>query len=157
MLKLWIYRPDNVEYIYSAGVYFEYEYEPVWIEEQIIKDMILDVDKSEVISGEIIKSPVFGMIPPVRLSGGVKTLIMASHDDTRIYNLSSCGDNCAKWAVMLAREKDIVMRLGHIMNFGDYISEGIEILNTKKIIYTSEELVDIITDTEQDEVSADGW
>lgn len=55
----------------------------------------------------LMQSPILGPIPPERLSGGVKTLIMASHDNTRMYNLTSCGDNCAKWVLKLAENQDI--------------------------------------------------
>jgi hypothetical protein len=37
--------------------------------------MILDVDKSVVVSSHLIDSPVLGPISPKELSGGVKTLI----------------------------------------------------------------------------------
>ena len=97
MLKLWLKEPmDGSAYVYSAKLIFDAEYEPEWLTEDFIKQMILSVDKSEVISGEVISSPVLGTIPPTRLSGGVKTLIMASHDPSRMYNLTSCGDNCAE-------------------------------------------------------------
>ena len=38
--------------------------------------MILGVDNSKYIDGIVIDSPVLGPIPPERLSGGLKTLIM---------------------------------------------------------------------------------
>ncbi|WP_405755292.1 DUF4869 domain-containing protein [Anaerovibrio slackiae] len=38
--------------------------------------MIFDVDKSKVIGANLIESPVLGPIPPERLSGGVKTLLL---------------------------------------------------------------------------------
>ncbi len=46
--------------------YFEYNYvvgiiDQSWIEDDFIKRMILDVDKSEVIGGGVIKSPVLGI------------------------------------------------------------------------------------------------
>lgn len=141
MLKLWLYEPsDGSEYVHSAGIIFEAEYEPEWLEEDLIREMIADIDKSEVISGSLIQSPVLGPIPPVMLSGGVKTLIMAAHDDSRIYNLTSCGDNCAKWVLELSKEKDIVMRLGHHMQFEDCEPFQIEILNIGKIVNTQLEL-----------------
>lgn len=38
--------------------------------------MIADVDDSEVVSGNMINSPVLGAISPVMLSGGVKLHMM---------------------------------------------------------------------------------
>ena len=143
MLKLWLGEPmDGSAYVYSAKLIFDAEYEPEWLTEDLIKQMILSVDKSEVISGEVIRSPVLGTIPPTRLSGGVKTLIMASHDPSRMYNLTSCGDNCAAWALRLAEDKDIVMRLGHFMDFSKVDSLEIEILNDYTVVHSYMELLD---------------
>lgn len=58
--------------------------------------MILDVDKSSVISAHVIESPVLGAITPKVLSGGVKVLILMLKDNSFVYNLSNCGDNYAK-------------------------------------------------------------
>lgn len=41
-----------------------------------VKEMIRAVDKSEVLSSHAIESPVLGIIPTTRLSGGVKALIL---------------------------------------------------------------------------------
>ncbi|MBQ2882552.1 MAG: DUF4869 domain-containing protein [Alphaproteobacteria bacterium] len=152
MLKLWLYEPKNDEgYIHSAGIFFDAEYEGEWLEEGLIKEMILDVDKSEVISGQLIQSPILGPIPPERLSGGVKTLIMASHDNTRVYNLTSCGDNCAKWVLKLAENQDIVMRLGHYMNFESCEPFQIEILNLNRIVTNYTEFVNAMGDVDDSE------
>lgn len=147
MLKLWLYQ-QNKDYIHSAGLIFDAEYEPEWLEEPLIKEMIRDVDDSEVISGELIQSPVFGAMPPERLSGGVKTLIMASHDPTRIYNLTSCGDNCAKWIIYLAENRDITMRLGHIMHFSQMPEFRVQLLKTGEIVTDVEDFINKVIDAE---------
>lgn len=135
MLKLWLYEPtDGSHYVHSASLIFDAEYEPEWLEEPLVREMVKAIDKSEVISGELIQSPVLGPIPPTSLSGGLKTLILASHDDTRMYNLTSCGDNCAEWIMKLAKDKDITMRLGHYMNFENLEDFEVEILNTGVVV-----------------------
>ncbi len=142
MLNIWIDENDtDVKYVHSAGFIFDAEYEQEWLAEDNIKAMIKDVDQSEYLGGELIMSPILGAIPPRDLSGGVKTLIMASHDDTRMYNLTSCGDNCAKWIIKLAENKDITMRLGHIMNFENVPNFAIKFLDTNKIIRSYKEYV----------------
>ena len=80
--------------------------------------MILDIDKSEVFSPYCIQSPVLGQIPPVMLSGGVKTLLLILNCPEKIFNASTCGDNCAKWILKIAEARDITINLRHIMNFG---------------------------------------
>ena len=83
--------------IYNPKVYFKNTYEPEWLETELVKKMIKDVDDSDVLSGECIKSPVLGQIPLERLSGGVKTLLLMLNEPDKIFNASVCGDNCAKW------------------------------------------------------------
>ena len=42
-----------------------------------------NVDRSRMISEQLIESPVLGMITPVQLSRGVKTLILIANDKNR--------------------------------------------------------------------------
>ena len=53
--------------IYNTNVYFKNSYEPEWLDAELAKKMIKDIDDSEVLSGECINSPVLGQIPPERL------------------------------------------------------------------------------------------
>ena len=55
--------------------------------------MIKDIDGSEVKGPCMIDSPFLGPIPPERLSGGVKTLILMQNDPDHIFNASACGNN----------------------------------------------------------------
>lgn len=73
-----IFYGDMPQAIYNTAVYFKNVYEEEWITQPLVKEMILDVDKSVVLDGGVIDSPVMGKIPPVSLSGGVKTLILIS-------------------------------------------------------------------------------
>ena len=99
--------------IYNTNVYFKNSYEPEWLDAELAKKMIKDIDDSEVLSGECINSPVLGQIPPERLSGGVKTLLLILNEPDRIFNASTCGDNCAKWILEIGRIKDVTINLRH--------------------------------------------
>ena len=44
---------------------------------------------------------------------------MINHELTHVYNASACGDNCASWLLKIGQEKDVLVRLGHIMHFPD--------------------------------------
>ena len=104
--------------------------------------MILDVDKSVVLDSGVIDSPVMGKIPPLGLSGGVKTLILVKFDTKKVFNASTCGDNCAKWLLKIAENEERTVNLRHLMDFGDgYFT--IRILNTNQIVHTMDELVPI--------------
>ena len=104
--------------------------------------MIQDIDQSKVIGPRVIDSPVLGAITPRELSGGVKTLILIAHVPDKIFNASTCGDNCAKWLLKMGEERDITINLRHLMDFGKQTFE-INILNTDQIVHNMEELVPI--------------
>ncbi len=137
-----IFYGDMPEAIFNTAVYFKNTYEDDWITEPLTKEMIADVDQSTVLDKGIIDSPVLGKIPPVGLSGGVKTLILIAHLPELIFNASTCGDNCAKWLLKIAEKDDRTINLRHLMNFGNEEFE-IRILNTNQVIHTMAELVPI--------------
>ena len=93
-----VYLGDCEDEIYNPPLYFINQYEDSWLETELAKRMIKDVDKSEVVGPHLIQSPVLGPISPRELSGGVKTLLLLAFDNSgKIFNATACGDNCAKW------------------------------------------------------------
>ena len=120
-----IFYGDMKEAVYNTAGYFKYDYEDEWIVDPFVKKMILDVDKSTVMDSGVIDSPVSGKIPPVK-----------------VFNASTCGDNCAKWLLEIAKEEDRTINLRHLMNFGKKPFK-IRILNTDQIVHSMEELVPI--------------
>ncbi|MDD6428360.1 MAG: DUF4869 domain-containing protein [Lachnospiraceae bacterium] len=128
--------------IYNTSAYFQYDYEDSWITDPITREMIRDIDKSCVLDSGVIDSPVLGKIPPVQLSGGVKTLILVRFEKDKIFNASTCGDNCAKWLLRIAENEDRTINLRHLMDFGSDPFE-IKILNTGDIVRSMSELVPI--------------
>lgn len=116
MLRVWFGKKEGA--IYNTSVYFKNRYDDKWLEDSFAKDVIRDVDGSELIDAHIIKSPVLGDITPLQLSGGVKTLILMKNNPGKIFNASTCGDNCAKWILELGKQKNFSINLLHIMDFG---------------------------------------
>lgn len=117
MLYISFQRSENT--IDGVDAYFDYNYLDEWFDNDMVRKMILAVDKSEVKSASCIESPVLGQIPPAKLSGGVKALIlMLMQPELEIY-ATSCGDNCAKWIVTISRMQDIKIVLRHLMNFDE--------------------------------------
>lgn len=137
-----VFYGDMPNVIYNTAVYFKNTYEDAWITEPLSREMIQDVDHSTVLDSGVIDSPVLGKIPPVQLSGGVKTLILVANEPDKVFNASTCGDNCAKWLLKIAEEKDVTINLRHLMNFG---SEpfAIRILNTNQIVHSMKELIPV--------------
>ena len=136
-----VYFGNMPEAIYNTAVFFKNDYEDEWILDPLVKEMILDVDKSRVIDSGIIDSPILGKIPPLSLSGGVKTLILVLFEPGKIFNASTCGDNCAKWLLKIAENEDRTVNLRHIMDFGREPIE-IRILNNGEIVHSMKELTE---------------
>lgn len=143
MLKIIFGAVTGDKYIFDPDCYFNNTYEDGWITESISAEMILDIDGSKVIGANTIDSPYLGTISPERLSGSVKTLILMEHDNKHIFNASACGDDCASWILKIAEDKDILIRLGYIMDFGKNPFE-IKIENTGKIVHSMIEIDDEI-------------
>lgn len=140
MLKIFFGEMDPI--IYNTAVYFKYNYNPAWLQDPDVIQMIRDVDKSEVLGTGAISSPVLGVIAPASLSGGVKTLILIDKVPDKVFNASNCGDNCASWLLRIGEKKDRTVNLRHLMEFGDGPFE-IEILNTGDVVHSMKELVPI--------------
>ncbi len=143
MLK--VFFGDMQGAIFNTSVYFKNDYEDSWIVDPFVMDMIEDVDSSKVMYSGVIDSPVLGKIPPVKLSGGVKTLILVKFEPDVVFNASTCGDNCAKWLLKIAEKEDRTVNLRHIMDFGKGNFE-IEVLNTGDVVHNMRELVEIAVD-----------
>ncbi|MDE6965158.1 MAG: DUF4869 domain-containing protein [Lachnospiraceae bacterium] len=137
-----IYYGNMPEAIFNTSVYFKNVYEDEWITDPVAREMILDVDKSIVLDNAVIDSPVMGKITPTSLSGGVKTLILMKNERSRIFNASTCGDNCAKWILKLAETDELTINLRHLMDFGEGTFD-IRIMNTAQIVHSMKELVPI--------------
>ena len=134
---------DAENSIYNTSGYFKNTYEPEWIESELAKKIIKDVDDSDVLSGECINSPVLGQIPPERLSGGVKTLLLMLNEPDKIFNASTCGDNCAKWILEIGKQKDLTINLRHMMSFGHETEFEIKIANGGEIVHSMRELIPV--------------
>ena len=119
-----IFYGDMKEAVYNTAAYFKYDYEDNWITDPFVKKMIKDVDQSIV------------------LDSGVKTLILVKFEKNKIFNASTCGDNCAKWLLKIAETEDRTINLRHLMKF-EVEPFDIRILNTNEIVHTMEELVSI--------------
>ena len=136
-----VFFGDMPDAIYNTSVYFQNQYRDDWLTKPLSKEIIQDVDKSEVVSANLIDSPVLGAISPKELSGGVKTLLLIANDKSgNVFNASTCGDNCAKWILQLGKQGKLVINLRHLMDFGSGEFK-IKVLNTGKIVRNMKELV----------------
>ena len=140
-----VYFGNMTEAIYNTAAFFNNNYEDEWIVDPLVKEIIREVNHSEIIYSGVIDNPVLGKIPPSKLSGGVKTLILVKFEPEKIFNASTCGDNCAKWLLRIAEKENRTVNLRHIMDFGDGTFE-IKILNNDCLVHNMAELVDVAID-----------
>ena len=129
--------------IYNTALYFKNSYYDDWIVDPLAKRIIKSVDRAEVLGPNAIQSRVMGVVPPTGLSGGTKTLLLVHNEPDKIFNCSTCGDNCAFWLLKIARlhEEDIMVNLLHLMDFGRG-KFTVQIENTGEIVHSMEELVE---------------
>lgn len=132
---------DKEMYITGTSIYFKNTYKPEWITDELAKRIIKDIDKSDVLSGYCIQSPVLGQIPPERLSGGVKMmLIMMNSPENYLYCGEMFGDNCLKWVIEIAKHKDIRITMSYLKNFDGIDSFEAYITNTGNMVHNYDEL-----------------
>jgi hypothetical protein len=100
----------------DVDVYFNNRYDTEWLKDPLVKQMIKDVDSSELVDGGVVISPVLGAIPITKISGGVKALILMLKTDKIIWG-TACGDNCSDWIVKISKMKDVTLFYEHPMRF----------------------------------------
>lgn len=135
-----IFFGDMPDAIYNTEIYFKNIYDEEWFMDDFAKKVIKKVDKSEVIDVRAIKSPVLGIIPPTSLSGGVKTLLLIKNCPDKVFNASTCGDNCAKFILELAKNQDVTINLRHIMDFGKTKFSAL-VLNDGTVVNNMQEML----------------
>ena len=86
MLSIYYGEMENV--VYNTSVYFKFNYEPEWLSDPDVVEMVKDVDKSVVLGNGAIDSPVLGVIAPSALSGGLKALILIDKVPEKVFNAS---------------------------------------------------------------------
>ena len=116
MLKV-LFGKETENTIPSVSSYFDNVYEMDWFDDEVVKSIVRDIDKSELL-GACVISPVLGSISVERLSGGAKGLILMYKLDDFESDLISYGNNCEDWIIELSRNKDItVCMTGFDMRF----------------------------------------
>lgn len=150
MLKIYfgsdsIFMYGKISYV---SEYFDGMYEQSWLSSNWGRQIIKEIDNSDYIDGEYIKSPVLGGISPRDLSSGCKALLILLNEDDVIVSGDRMGDNCFPLLLELAKERDLIITLAHWVTMKDF--EPFEILDmrTDKILRTALEFADAYIDAE---------
>lgn len=126
-------------YISDPEVWFDHNSGEQYITGDMERQMILDIDKSEVVSNYNIISPIFGGMPPSDLSGTVKTLILVKNDPDHIFNGSYMGNLAVPWLLKIGNLCDRTVRFGYLPEFKEPFK--IRIDNNDKIVTTWDDLI----------------
>ena len=65
------------------------------------------------------------------------------NEPDKIFNASTCGDNCAKWILEIGKQKDLTINLRHMMSFGHETEFEIKIANGGEIVHSMRELIPV--------------
>jgi hypothetical protein len=104
--------------VLSVDTYFNNTYDEAWLDDPFVREIIRTVDGSVVQDRQCILSDVLGQIPPERLSGGTKALILMYEEEGFYTDLIVCGANCEDLILDMAQKKDISCSLsGYDISF----------------------------------------
>ena len=107
MLHIRFERSPNT--FLGASKYFDYHFEEAWFDDPLVRQIIQDIDKSTVVMGCVIRSPVLGIMPPQWLSSGAKTLILMLKEPEHEFYCTNIGDNCGPWIIRIGKMHDITV------------------------------------------------
>ena len=130
---------NNPAYIDNPKSWFDNQGGRHFITGPFERALILDIDKSTVVSENVLENPMFGGISSRELSTTSKTAILVKNLPQYIFNGSRMGDNAAKWLLKAGETQDLTIRLGYLMKFPEPFQ--IRIVNTNSIVTTWKEYV----------------
>ena len=142
---LHVYVGSNEDAIYPGGKYFDACVDTSVITEDFSRKVIKEIDKSEVVSENLVISPVIGPIPPNYLSGGVKTLMILYKED-KMVDIDSMGENCFPYLWMLAENKDIKLSMEGYRDLYQFGSGIVHILNDDSFVDNGGDFMFKVTD-----------
>ena len=138
MLFISLESDDNT--IISIDATFNFRKKQDWFKRDDVRRVIKNIDLTDVIDGECLRSPVLGVISPERLSTGCKAVIlMIMYPQYKIY-ATKCGDNCSDDILKISSHEDRTIVLRHIMEFKEpFIATIVE---SGKVVHNMKEFID---------------
>lgn len=142
VVMLSVYFGNMQGELYTADGWFDNQLDEQLLLTEFSKKAVRDIDKSEVVSENLIESPVLGAIPPRMLSGGVKAVIVLRYTD-RVVNLCAMGDNCIPSLLEILHFKDLTVSACRFVDFYKFGYRGaVRVLNDDSEAENSLELFD---------------
>lgn len=120
--------------------YFNSVYTREWLNNDLAKQIIRDIDRTEHVQDEFLMSPVLGGISPRDLSSGCKALLLLLNKPSAIVSGERMGDNCVDWLLKIGQMQDITITLHHCMQFPENFQ--IWSVNSEKMIDNRQEYLE---------------
>lgn len=95
---------------------------PYWFDDKRVEDIVLSIDKTQHVKGNIFESPYLGTISFDQLSGGAKSTILAvMGNKPYIIPVSKFGDNCWPMLHKYCKDKLVILFDNNLPQFEDGI------------------------------------
>ncbi len=147
MVKILFGEDFKEKTILDIDTYFNNTYEREWLDDEEVKQIVRDIDNSE-LQGLNVISPVLGSISVEKISGGAKALITLLKNDNLEGYIDLCvlGENCEKWLSYIFNAKDVqVCMTSYQFFFRDYNITGI-CLNDNTVINNSNDWIEKLSE-----------
>lgn len=125
---------------------FDILYLDVWFSDPLVIEIVRDIDNCEVISSQLITSPILGSMSPTFLSSGCKFLIMCLHyediidpDECVVFDGDRFGDNCIPWLFKIVSNKDVNIWTNRVLALHEYVMPNLRLLPAGVIVTNPEE------------------
>ena len=124
-------------YRHNPESWFDHQGDNQWITGELEKQIIKDIDKSDVIGPNLLIHPHYGAYPPSHLAGGTKALILMNNEPQYYYNGEYFGENCIPWIQKIAETKDVYIHPVYYMHLVEpFVAH---IINDNSIVTTEDE------------------
>ena len=137
-----LYFGDLPDVLYSGNKYFDRVVDESCLETDFSKKVIKEIDNGVVYDRNLIISDVLGGIPPERLAGGTKSLLILMYTDQKMA-LSAMGDNCLPFLFDIGEIKDFTVCTKNLRPLFDNSNlKEVYIINVGIIVHNQKELYD---------------
>ena len=69
--------------------------------------------------------------------------MLVLNEPDKVFNASTCGDNCAKWLLEIGKQKDVTINLRHMMSFGKDTVFEIRVATGGEVVHSMKELLPV--------------
>lgn len=117
---LYIYfhkRSMNIPLTNGTNVEWDRKFNPDWMSEPYVKEIVKNLDKSEALGGYAVYSPELGSIPVTWLSATCRNIIMMYKQVDMIFASGFLGNNANQYVYDISIKCDVHLYMNHLFRF----------------------------------------